>query len=70
MIIHAAPGTPNMIVVTTITFNSFSLSWNPPSESNGVITVYSIQCCNEEHKITHTINGSQQTTTTLSGLLP
>ena len=59
-----------MIVITTITSQSVTLSWGPPTEANGVITKYEFQCsAGEEHVFNRTVMGSQ-TTTTLSGLLP
>ena len=58
-----------MITINTITSTGFTFNWNPPTEPNGVITKYQTYCSGEGHVFSHTVMGSQ-TTTTLSGLLP
>ena len=58
-----------MIAINTITSTGFTFNWKPPTEPNGVITKYQISCFGEGRVFSHTVMGSQ-TTTTLSGLLP
>ena len=48
---------------------SLSVTWEIPTEPNGVITEYQLQCSGGGQVFSHTVMGSQ-TTTTLSGLLP
>ena len=58
-----------MITINTITSRGFTFNWKLPTEPNGVITKYQIYCLGEGRVFSHTVMGSQ-TTTTLSGLLP
>ena len=71
MIFIIAPGSPPKVLrINVINSKNFSLSWEPPTKPNGVITEYQFQCSGENHVMfNHTVIGSQ-TTTTLSGLLP
>ena len=68
--VFAGPGTPpnNLSGVSNDPL-SFSLTWEIPTEQNGVITEYQLQCSGGGQMFSRTVMGSQ-TTTTLSGLLP
>ena len=62
-------GPPRQLSSVSESSTSITVSWSAPAVPNGVITEYQLQCSGRGQTFSHTVMGSQ-TSTTLNGLLP
>ena len=55
------PGVPKDVVLTSSSPNQLDLTWETPSEKNGVITGYYITWRIVRNDTNHTVNGGRKT---------